>query len=331
MYAAVPAPSSRYHVAGLAALPGGVDVAIGLARSVGDGELLRCRLDHHRLGSTRKSSSPACPATDARRMQERRAGTAVRCASSRRTTWRPRQARPSAEAESRAARPESMRVHLEEGARRKSSRGASPRARVADPARRDVLRPARPSIGRAAEKRSQGARLGASSAAKISAPRRRGLAEWSLDRPWLVRRGLRPLWLDAWQASRRHPALLRAVTEQMRADLERLEALIRGGSDRGELRVADATGAALRDHGAGRRHARPGRRPQPPSTTRPSRTCCSTRPRSRSASREARSAGRSPPRRTQCAAGGTFWFSRNTFSGSYWRLTSASRSQVEPG
>ena len=32
----------------------------------------------------------------------------------------------------------------------------------------------------------------------------------------------------------------------MRADLERLEALIRGGIDRGELQVADATGAALR-------------------------------------------------------------------------------------
>ena len=54
------------------------------------------------------------------------------------------------------------------------------------------------------------------------------------------------LWLDAWQASRRGPALLRAVTEQMRADLERLEALIRGGIDREELRVADASGATLR-------------------------------------------------------------------------------------
>ena len=40
------------------------------------------------------------------------------------------------------------------------------------------------------------------------------------------------LWLGASQASRRRATLLRTVTEQMRADLERLEVLIRGGIDR---------------------------------------------------------------------------------------------------
>jgi AcrR family transcriptional regulator len=54
------------------------------------------------------------------------------------------------------------------------------------------------------------------------------------------------LWLDAWQASRRRPALLTAVTEQMTADLARLEALIRAGIDDGQFQAADPAAAALR-------------------------------------------------------------------------------------
>ncbi|HTT28513.1 MAG TPA: TetR family transcriptional regulator C-terminal domain-containing protein [Solirubrobacteraceae bacterium] len=54
------------------------------------------------------------------------------------------------------------------------------------------------------------------------------------------------LWLDAWQASRRRPALLTAVTEQMTADLARLEALIRTGIEHAQFQVADPAAAALR-------------------------------------------------------------------------------------
>lgn len=53
------------------------------------------------------------------------------------------------------------------------------------------------------------------------------------------------LWLDAWQASRRRPALQRAVTEQMSVDLTRLEALIRAGIDEHQLQVENAAAAAL--------------------------------------------------------------------------------------
>jgi AcrR family transcriptional regulator len=53
------------------------------------------------------------------------------------------------------------------------------------------------------------------------------------------------LWLDAWQASRRRPALQNAVTQQMKAQLTRLETLIRDGNDRGDLHVADPAAAAL--------------------------------------------------------------------------------------
>ena len=53
------------------------------------------------------------------------------------------------------------------------------------------------------------------------------------------------LWLDAWQASRRRPALLNAVTEQMKTQLTRVETLIRAGNDRDDLHVADAAAAAL--------------------------------------------------------------------------------------
>jgi AcrR family transcriptional regulator len=68
-----------------------------------------------------------------------------------------------------------------------------------------------------------------------------------LFRDWLdTERGhsISLLWLDAWQASRRRPALQTAVIEQMEADLDRLQALIRAGIDSGELRVADSAAAA---------------------------------------------------------------------------------------
>jgi AcrR family transcriptional regulator len=52
------------------------------------------------------------------------------------------------------------------------------------------------------------------------------------------------LWLDAWQASRRRPALQTAVIDQMNADLDRLQTLIRAGIDNGQLHVTDPAGAA---------------------------------------------------------------------------------------
>ncbi|HXO08558.1 MAG TPA: TetR family transcriptional regulator [Solirubrobacteraceae bacterium] len=68
-----------------------------------------------------------------------------------------------------------------------------------------------------------------------------------LLRDWLDSRhdSVSLLWLDAWQASRRRPALLNAVTEQMKAQLTRLETLIRAGNDSDDLHVADAAAAAL--------------------------------------------------------------------------------------
>jgi AcrR family transcriptional regulator len=68
-----------------------------------------------------------------------------------------------------------------------------------------------------------------------------------LLRDWLDSRhdSVSLLWLDAWQASRRRPALLNAVTEEMTSQLTRLEALIRDGNDAGHLHVADAAAAAL--------------------------------------------------------------------------------------
>jgi AcrR family transcriptional regulator len=64
---------------------------------------------------------------------------------------------------------------------------------------------------------------------------------------WLASRhdSVSLLWLDAWQASRRRPALQAAVTEQMGVQLTRLEALIRDGNNVGDLHVADAAAAAL--------------------------------------------------------------------------------------
>jgi AcrR family transcriptional regulator len=54
------------------------------------------------------------------------------------------------------------------------------------------------------------------------------------------------LWLDAWQASRRRPALRRAVTEQMTADLDRLQTLIETGQNTGDFHVDNAGKAVMR-------------------------------------------------------------------------------------
>jgi AcrR family transcriptional regulator len=45
------------------------------------------------------------------------------------------------------------------------------------------------------------------------------------------------LWLDAWQASRRRPALLAEVGRQMNADLDRLSAVIADGITAGEFPI----------------------------------------------------------------------------------------------
>ena len=68
-----------------------------------------------------------------------------------------------------------------------------------------------------------------------------------LLRDWLDSRhdSVSLLWLDAWQASRRRPALLNAVTQQMKAQLTRLQALIRDGNDSDDLHVLDPAAAAL--------------------------------------------------------------------------------------
>jgi hypothetical protein len=53
------------------------------------------------------------------------------------------------------------------------------------------------------------------------------------------------VWFDAWQASRRRPALAAVVLERMTADLARLEALIRAGNETAVLRAADPAAAAV--------------------------------------------------------------------------------------
>ena len=53
------------------------------------------------------------------------------------------------------------------------------------------------------------------------------------------------LWLDAWQASRRRPALQNAVTKQMKTQLKRLETLIGDANDQDDLHVPDPAAAAL--------------------------------------------------------------------------------------
>jgi AcrR family transcriptional regulator len=53
------------------------------------------------------------------------------------------------------------------------------------------------------------------------------------------------VWFDAWQASRRRPALAAVVLERMTTDLARLEALIRGGNEAGVLHAKDPAAAAV--------------------------------------------------------------------------------------
>jgi AcrR family transcriptional regulator len=53
------------------------------------------------------------------------------------------------------------------------------------------------------------------------------------------------LWLDAWQASRRRPALMTEVGRQMTADLDRLSAIIAGGAATGDFPVGDPAEPAL--------------------------------------------------------------------------------------
>jgi BetI-type transcriptional repressor, C-terminal len=53
------------------------------------------------------------------------------------------------------------------------------------------------------------------------------------------------LWLDAWQASRRRPALLAEVDRQMQLDLVRLTGLIDSGISTADFEVSDATTAAM--------------------------------------------------------------------------------------
>ena len=53
------------------------------------------------------------------------------------------------------------------------------------------------------------------------------------------------LWLDAWQASRRRPALLAEVDRQMQLDLVRLTHLIDSGITTGDFAGTDAASAAM--------------------------------------------------------------------------------------
>ena len=53
------------------------------------------------------------------------------------------------------------------------------------------------------------------------------------------------LWLDAWQASRRRPALLTEVGRQMNTDLDRLSAVIAAGIASGDFQINDPGAPAL--------------------------------------------------------------------------------------
>ena len=53
------------------------------------------------------------------------------------------------------------------------------------------------------------------------------------------------LWLDAWQASRRLPALQAEVGRQMNADLVRLSAVLAGGIATGDFEIDDPREPAL--------------------------------------------------------------------------------------
>ncbi|HEY2280829.1 MAG TPA: TetR family transcriptional regulator C-terminal domain-containing protein [Streptosporangiaceae bacterium] len=54
------------------------------------------------------------------------------------------------------------------------------------------------------------------------------------------------LWLDAWQASRRRPALHDEVARQMNHDLDQLSELIATGQQTGEFRTRDSRATAMR-------------------------------------------------------------------------------------
>ena len=54
------------------------------------------------------------------------------------------------------------------------------------------------------------------------------------------------LWLDAWQASRRRPALLMEVVRQMEADTAQLAIMITRGVESGHFITDDAASTALR-------------------------------------------------------------------------------------
>ncbi|MBV9795597.1 MAG: TetR family transcriptional regulator C-terminal domain-containing protein [Actinobacteria bacterium] len=54
------------------------------------------------------------------------------------------------------------------------------------------------------------------------------------------------LWLDAWQASRRRPALHDEVARQMNHDLDRLSELIAAGQRAGEFGPGDSRALAMR-------------------------------------------------------------------------------------
>jgi AcrR family transcriptional regulator len=54
------------------------------------------------------------------------------------------------------------------------------------------------------------------------------------------------LWLDAWQASRRRPALHDEVTRQMNHDLDWLGELIAAGQQTGEFHTRDSRATAMR-------------------------------------------------------------------------------------
>lgn len=71
---------------------------------------------------------------------------------------------------------------------------------------------------------------------------RRLLAAW-LDP---ARDAVSLLWIDAWQASRRRPALRDEVAAQMNEDIRRLGQLIARGIDSGQFRADDAESAAMR-------------------------------------------------------------------------------------
>jgi AcrR family transcriptional regulator len=81
------------------------------------------------------------------------------------------------------------------------------------------------------------ARAGADATERI----RRLLTAW-LDE---ARDGVSLLWLDAWQASRRRPALRAAVASQMDIDLAWLTGLISGGVESGEFDCADVIAAGM--------------------------------------------------------------------------------------